>query len=354
MMECLQAQEILSVQRDGESIAPEDLGAARAHASTCERCASFVAALDRLEQHGDPVIRESTVAAILAAVDEVGSRQPGATATVTESATATARMVPVGAVPARTWSELIAHALSPQNRTAVTRWVAAAAVIFVVAGIGAVVGGRAILAPSPQVANTAYAPTERGVPESGATLADPYSAPDAAELKSSGEPTAAPPVATLAFVVLNGSVYRLAAPAATLPTDVGYADVSIRSALDATAVRTLGGKLSEDGSALWVSSTDITMQFDRVEREFAGTVFVLKSGPLDHFGLSAAWPPSVPLPTGEDGGVRYESVGVDPSGAQVFALRGRGVDGGIALRPPAAQAEAVSGSTGWTWWEPLR
>ena len=365
-MECITAQELLSASHDGEPIAIESLDSARAHCAACPECTAFVALLEALDDILSAAVPRDLVTAIMREIDLRGDadaslRADRVTATYEEGsrhggARPDSDSAPAP-VPAKNWSELLAHAFSERNRTEVVAWIAAAAVVFAAAGIGGIAGMRAILVPAPPSSDTIAL---SGSPESATDAAKDMQVgtlsaqTEAADTEAGAASTA---VATDAqFIVLEGTVYRLVGE---LPADSSEIDLattrpagSVSAALDSGTEQTYPAQRTEDGALVYLVSATQRWKFERVVRSFDGRMYVLRGESISSYGDWPAWPRGVKEPVGDDGGADFEALGADDLGARVYAPAGRDAASGIAVAPSSAPGDPVAGSGVWTWWEP--
>jgi len=332
--ECIEAQEIVSAASDGETIAAEEVMYAKKHCTSCAACAQWVSAVATLRKVLPPAPPEDAIASAMSVV-----RREAADAQETEPTPQPERSRRLRTL----WKPNPTHA-----------WLAAAASIVLLFGVGTIVGVRYLLEP-PQVALDART-AETGV----ATLTEealiPQDAPPLAETGAAAgqaETPEATPVAATRFVVFGDKVYEVAAspvrerpsgdPLGSLTTDLG----------SGTPVSVEVYEVRRDPAAiLIVSADDEVFKATLVTRAFEGDTFVLSSLPLTSFGMWPDLPVRFARPEQEDGSPTFEEGGQDDFGAAIFVPDGATPAEGFAVAPGSAGPASLTGTPNWTWWIP--
>lgn len=345
-MECLKAQAVISAALDDEATDVRELDLAKAHCRDCAECSRLVRALVAVKRAPLPSPPDDLHDRIMTAVRAEHARASTIAARPVPSAAApgAARAAEAAANddPAGSIVDVSRRAWSPRNRRAVLAWSAAAATVFIVAGIGAVAGVRSMFPGTASrdavVLESTAGDATNAAPE-GLDAASPQ--PDASAL------SAATP---FGLIVVDGAVYRSAGvdgsvsesdlrEIATTRSDLGEQFVSNRQVLG-----------TDDRSRVFIEAPDGRMlAFDRVTRSYQGVTYVLRSGPVESFSAGARLPDGIPEPASEDGSPVFRPATED-AGDGVYVIAGRTPAEGIALAPGAEAALA----SGWTWWTPQR
>ncbi len=335
-MECMEAQEVISSALDREPVTEEVLADAKEHCHSCAQCSRMVKALVAVKRSPLPEPSEDLPDRIMAAVRadsalSSGSPVPQAAPDDSAQTSPTDRDAPASVVPLPTLRERLLH---PRNRRALAAWSAAAAVIFVAAGIGAIGGLRTIIiAPTP-IGMTADSPATFNSEE---TAPEPPSAQEAAILASG-------------LIVVDTAAYRFVGPddsvSATALKEIGRT----RSDLGETFVTEHRVLSAGDPARVFIARTDgEVLAFDRVIRSYQGLTYVLRSDAISSFKELATLPDGMSEPVSADGSPLFEPVrGGGESG--IYLKAGADAATGIAL-PPGSDPSL---SAGWTWWTPAR
>jgi bacterioferritin-associated ferredoxin len=353
-MDCLRAQNLISDAVDRSPVDPEELSAAKTHCRECADCAAFVRALLAIERAGLPEPPADLADRVMERVRAEASRAAAAQTAATVDTTAAApSVIPIRSDnETRSWADLLARARDPRNRRAVTTWAAAAAVVFVAAGIGAVAGVRAILVPQ-------QAAIYSGSAESASTSALDAAAPESSGLQSfpdeqqrESDAVQKSQAPAPDFINVSASVYRLTGPAPTIDTEslspIGTTRSDLGESGGSTDYDVLG---TGDPAIVYIDDGSRVLAFQRVTRSYGGRLYVLQSGPIESFGAWATLPPGFRTPTSEDGSPVFEAVGTDESGTPVYRASDTPPEEGIAIGPNPPLADPVAGSPEWTWWK---
>lgn len=353
-MECLRAQNLISDALDRTPVDPEELSAAKTHCRECAECAAFVRALLAVERVGLPEPPADLADRVMARVRAEASREAATQAGAKADTPAVSPSVapdPAGE-ESRSWAGLFERARDPRNRRAVATWAAAAAVVFVAAGIGAVAGVRAILVPQ-------QAAMYGSSVESAGTTAMDAAAPEASELQGfpeeaqSGSDDAVRSQGPAPdFIDVGASVYRLTGPAPTIDaaslSPIGTTRTDLGESGGSRDYDVLG---TSDRAIVYIDDGSQILAFQRVTRSYGGRLYVLQSRPIESFGTWATLPPGFQTPTSEDGSPVFEAVGTDESGTSVYRASATPPEEGIAIGPNPPLADPVAGSPEWTWWQ---
>ncbi len=355
MMDCVEAQEIISAALDGEVDDGVLLERAKDHCRTCHECGRYVRTLVLVRRAAAPVPPPDLADRIMAAVrSEAISRSESETplespAEALRQAWASEGPPPESAVSAATVLTRIRDLMTdPRNRRAVVAWSAAAAVALVATGFGAVAGVRTIMgtrATAPEVlltyegsAASQVTPEDFDHAQRSATATPP---------QPSNPPAAAAPTG---FIVVDGVAYRSTGIDGSVKRSDLTPQGSTDTALDSGAFarrRIVYGR--GDPSRVFVENDDgALIGFDRVTTSFAGNTYVLRSGAIPSFADGVTLPRDVPEPASPDG--RPVFTPVDPElTPPVYVRTGTDPSRGIAL-PPGARPDV---SAGWTFWTPV-
>lgn len=348
--DCLDAQQILSMTNDGEQVGAEALRTARAHCATCSTCASFEASLKAMRRQRPAPLADDLVARVMSAVDaeaaaEQARRVAAAShdvATLTPATTADTPpegpRVPSGIVLPRT----------RRDWTLWGGWIAAAAMLLVVAGIAAVRGAYFIAAPPSAQSDSAlrYSNSADVATEGEASLG--WTAEDA-------KGTVTPTQATDDYVTFNGWVYVSTGTAGPLASNAATIGV-VTSALNT------GGSVLEMAAFRGSTKTSLVLQgaddsllgFELVSRTFQGTPYGLRSGPIEQFGQWPTLPTGIPQPDNADGSPTFERSIADDTGVAIYRRTGQSESSGFAVAPGTSASDPAAGNPNWTWWEPFK
>ena len=347
-MECLEAQRLVSERLDREEIETAVLEAAKEHCRACPECGAYVRALAALRQTPLPEppadLHERVMDAVRTDIAMTAARDAVAASTPPEAQDEPSLEEPVS------FDRLAAWIRDPRHRRAIAAWSAAAAVVFVVAGLGAMAGVRQILNPT---RNGAILVTESGAPLGAAEQygAAPEAAQDSAAdaMKGSTQPSAAP-----SYITVGTLIYQLKGDAA---------------AVDETSLKTIGSTTSslggtqpvaqdvlgtDDPTVVYIKTAEgALVAFDRVSRTFGGRTYALSGGSVTAYG---AWPPlpaGIETPANPDGSPQYVEAGTDSRGVAVYRPVGGDAANGIAVAPGTASDDPAAGNPDWTWWVPV-
>ncbi|MDF1542625.1 MAG: hypothetical protein RQ731_00170 [Anaerosomatales bacterium] len=332
MIECTEAQQVISAAFDGEFADAPALEVAKEHCRTCSGCAVFVTTLAAMNRLPAPEMPGAALERILATVsDEYATQaeEPLAVMQEVQEVREVARLrVPV-------WAP----------------WAAAAAVLLVAAGVVTTQGVRYLLKP--------LAGVDTAAEVSVTDTADDRQAEFGAESDlSAAEPPAQDGLLIAAegpsYVVFGDAVYRLVGTAAGEPagTRVG----SVTSALDtggAASDRPVYADPSSDGIVV-IGDDDALLRFEPVVRMLRGTAYAQRSGTIGGFGQWPSLPQGIPEPAAPDGSPAFIAAGTDDAGATVYVRPGTDPSDGFAIAPGTSPSDPAAGNSAWTWWEPRR
>lgn len=350
-MDHVKAQQIISDALDKLSVDREELTIAKEHCRECPECAAFVRAMLAVQRSPLPEPPADAAERVMATVRAEAQR------TALSKARAIATPVDPLAVestqpetpPARTFGDLWQRAREPRNRRRVLAWAGAAAMLFVLAGWGALAGIRTILIPPKTMEVTVLGTDTTAESGAGGTADQSRSADRQSAALSAPESDAA-----ARFVVVRGTVYRFVAPA------LGVAEAEldkidrIRTSLDTGRIPTSHDVfLGSASDRIYVESSDGLLEFRMVARSYDGREYALQSSDINAFGEWPSLPAGVPAPESESGAPVFEGDGTTDSGSTVYVLSGRTAEEGIALPPNPAAPDPVQGCPVWTWWAPL-
>ncbi len=202
-MECLEAQRIVSERLDRDEVDTALLEKAKEHCRSCDECGAFVRTLATLRMMPLPEPPAELTERIMEAV-QTEKAVLAANSAVAFNEAASAPEEPVEAEPV-SFDRLAEQLKDRRHRKAIIGWVAAAAVVFVVAGFGAMAGVRQILSParSSTMATTEYGYSSGPAEEFGG-------APAATQDSAAGASKSAPEVgAAPSYITVGALVYRL-------------------------------------------------------------------------------------------------------------------------------------------------
>ena len=347
-MECLEAQRIVSERLDRDVVDAALLEEAKEHCRSCDECGSFVKTLATLRMMPLPEPPADLTERIMEAV-QTEKAVLAANSAVAFSEAANAPEEAVEAEPV-SFDRLAEQLKDRRHRKAIVGWVAAAAVVFVVAGIGAMAGVRQILSParSSSMATAEYGYSSGTAEEFGGAPAATQDSAGGAS-KSAAEVSAAP-----SYITVGPLVYRLTGEAngvdETSLSKVG----TTSSSLGTTQVSThdvLGGP---DPSVVYVKDEEgKLLAFERATRTFSARRYALSGGSITAYGTWPTLPSGVETPTNPDGSPQYVETGTDSGGVTVYRPVGGDASTGIAVAPGTSADDPAGGNPGWTWWVPV-
>lgn len=348
MMECNEAQALVSAALDKEPLDAASLQVAKEHCRTCETCNAFVRTLAAVQRQPRPEPPGDLPDRIIARVRAEAAAQQVAAAAAPANATPTAPSVGRHLDPQAIWRD-------PKRRAAAVAWASAAAVVLVVAGIATYSGVRQILVPPlTSEAQREVVVLDSAAPESSS---QPYSGAGGTAEQSDGSATSTVAVASNGYISVDGTVYRYAGlvqgiDPATLRR-VGSANTALDVATDPPA--SIDVLASPDLTRVFVSreQSETVYAFDRVTRLYNNTVYVLRSGDVARFGEWPSLPSGIPQPQTPEGSPTFTPDGQDASGVTVYRRTGSSAASGIAIAPGSPASDPAAGNPGWTWWEPL-
>jgi len=316
MMECTQAQEIISAAYDGEERDPLALETAKDHCRSCAECAAYVrtlAAIHRLPAPDMPQPALERVLETLRAEWETAPAEVAVAETETVAETAPLQIV-------ETPFEPPAHdgASRPRRAPAWAPWAAAAAVLLVVAGIATTQGVRYLLQPSGDsgiVGETVTSDSEReyGEDEAGTAAVTPPAQDEAAT-------TASGP----SYVLLGQEVYALVGPVdpPVSSGSVGSVTTSLDTAGPPATYAAYPGATPD--TIVVTVDDDSSLGFAAVVRPLRGTPFSLRSSAIGTFGQWPSLPAGVPEPSAPDGSPVFIAAGTDDLGVTHLREAGHG------------------------------
>jgi hypothetical protein len=346
MMECAQAQEVISAAYDGEERDPLALGNAKDHCRSCAECAEYVRTLAAIHRLPTPEMPEPALERVLAALREEYEPAPAEAAVAETETVAEPAPLPIVETP----FEPSAHEGASRLRRAPAwaPWAAAAAVLLVVAGIATTQGVRYLLQPSgdtAMVGESVTSDSEREYGEDGAgTAAITPPAQDEAVTPASGP----------SYVLFGQEVYALVGPVDS-PVSSGSVG-SVTTSLDtggSSATYAVYPGATPDTIVVAVDD-DSALGFAAVVRPLRGTPFSLRSTPIGTFGQWPSLPAGIPEPSAPDGSPVFIAAGTDDLGVTIYVRPGTDPSSGFAVAPGTSSGDPAAGNTGWTWWEPQR
>ncbi|MDZ4168868.1 MAG: hypothetical protein U1E26_04330 [Coriobacteriia bacterium] len=343
MMECLEAQQIVSEALDSEWTDTGSLERAKDHCRGCLECAAYVRALVEVRSAPTPEPPADLADRIMTTVRLQAAR-----------ADLPADVVPFPAglpdrTPASDGAALWARLSDPRHRKAVVAWTTAAAMIFVAAGFGAVAGMRSIMAePSTDGITVLESTYDAGYDDQKDQSAAGTAATSPTADAVPGVPQAVGSVST-GFIVVDGVVYRSTGVDSSVTRGSLTQQGSARTALDtgrSATSRTLFG--AGEPSRLFIQLEDQSMLgFDRVTTTFQGRTYVLRSGPITAFGERVTLPSGITEPSSSDGSPTFKLFDEEIQPPVYVRTAGSATEG-IAL-PPNTQPDL---GDAWTWWTP--
>lgn len=345
-MDCLDAQRLVSEKLDHAPLDAASLESAKAHCRSCPDCGRFVRALIAVSNSPLPEPPDGLEGRIISAihresavVDPHADAEP--TAAIIGSA-ATAKL------PSSSTGRLRAAMNDPRNERAILAWTTAAAVVFVVAGIGAIVGVRQIFAP-PNVMESDSTMSQQQAPATTPPEAGRSSGAESS-LADTATATSAPP-----YITVSGMVYRAAGPAVGIDPNNLKPVGATTSALDSESPPTSREVLTlADPARVYVAdNTGGYLGFDRVIRSYGGRIYALSSGEIDSYGEWPTLPSGVTRPQSADGSPNYQPLGPDALGVTVYGIGGSAAQG-ILVAPVTAPSDPAAQNPDWTWWIPVQ
>jgi len=343
-MECLEAQRLVSERLDREEVNAAQLEAAKEHCRSCAECGAYVRALVAVQQAQLPEPPGDLPDRVMAAVRADIAM---ASAAKTESGPAHAE-APVAIDEPIDFETLSQRLRDPRNRRAVITWITAAAVVFLVAGMGAMVGVRQILNPAPVDSTMLTAESASAPPSAEQGAATQESADSAGSAKSAPAPGAAP-----SYITVSTLVYLLGSEASDVDQESLAPVGSTTSSLDGSSVSSHEVLGAGDPTTVYVKSDDgAIFEFERVERGFGGRQYALSSGAVTSFGAWPTLPAGVAAPSNPDGSPEYVEAGTDALGVTVYRPANADVTVGLAIAPGTDADDPAAGNPGWTWWVP--
>ncbi len=348
-MQCLRAQQLISDALERTEVDAAELEEAKRHCRACAECGRFVTAQLALKRAllAEPSsdLADRVMAGVRAEAEAAAASSAAAPAEDVSDTDVAAAVLTSQFEAASASTRLGRSGWSGSRRS----WLAAAAGVFVVVGLGALLTANVI---SRTISGQRTAST---VAEDAPAASEPmggYSGNmDAA---TEAAPPAATSVSGPAFITVNGMAYALRGDSAverSTLTIVGSASSSLDSGSGAPMSLTV---LASQGSGdiVFVENGDRLLEFERITRDHEGRSYVLRSGTISGFGVWPSLPSDIAQPTSADGSPSLESLETS-SGISVFVKSGSDASSGIAFPPGAAGPTAVSGAPVWTWWTPL-
>ena len=356
---CKGIQEIVSAAYDGAVSDRDAITTAKAHCATCAECAAFVRFLGAIRGLEPPAAPEEAIERALVAVRAEAEAQAKAKREQT-AAQAPEEMDAAGpeAGPAGPAADRSAQGdtsnvvpLPVKRSKPSTPWMAAAAVLVLIAVLATAQGVRYIMAPSGnsglEIADSNEFATQEAEVDGVTPMDDDARmlAPDDGDGTGSWSLDAATPVST-PFVAYGGVAYRMAGTATAPPE--GSPAGNLMSGLDTGNLPVLREVWETDmpGRIIVHGGDGRYLEMNRVERTVDGSTFALAAERIDSFETPVGLPPRIPKPDQPDGWPAFVPAGTDDSGTQVFVRPGTQVSAGFAVAPGVE-------STEWTWWTPI-
>lgn len=355
-MDCLEAQRLISGQLDRDPAEATALEEAKDHCRTCQECSGFVRSLVALQKAPLPEPPSDLHDRIMARVaEELASKaspaapapQPAASTVDTRARDSSPQQADLDDEPSM--ERLIESMKDRRNRRAILAWAGAAALVFLVAGFGALSGIRTIFAPKTTSNATFDTRMESSADGQSGVAMEPPTPP-------AEEKLAAPQGTAPNYIVVNGVVFRETGPA-------GGVDKQELTSLGSTT-SSLGGSsiaprevLTRDNASIAYVADDggELIAFERVTRRYSGREYALTSAPtLSRYGEWPTLPAGIPTPSNPQGAPEYLAAGTDALGVTVFRPAGSDTAVGIAVPPGTAASDPAAANPGWTWWQPVQ
>ncbi len=347
-MECLEAQGIVSERLDRDEIDPALLEKAKEHCRSCDECGAFVRTLATLRMMPLPEPPADLTERIMEAV-QTEKAVLAANSAVAFSEAANAPEEPVEAEPV-SFDRLAEQLKDRRHRKAIIGWVAAAAVVFVIAGIGAIAGVRQILSPA---RSSTMATSEFRY--SGGAAQEFEAAPSATQDSAAGASKSAPGVDTApSYITVGTLIYRLTGDATGVDETTLSTIGTTSSSLGGTQVSAHDVLAGPDRSVVYVKAAeDKLIAFERATRTFSARPYALSGGSITAYGTWPTLPSGVETPTNPDGSPQYVEAGTDSGGVKVYRPVGGEASMGIAVAPGTSADDPAAGNPNWTWWVPV-
>lgn len=350
MMDCQEAQAVLSTLSDRGRLTVSQISELREHCAGCGECTSFAEGLSRLRATPGPKAPRGLAKRIVIATAAEAERLAKLRAAQEEAAIIEeARRSVLQVVDGPSDLPFGPRWLSRTRLWTITGTVAAAALVI----------GFAFIASSQINDNKA---TETAVKEAvqrelGAGVV--------------GQPAAPPMTSTdTASSTADYGVAGAAPAAISWQGKVFVPDQAVRtvnaSELTSQGVVLLPGAADQsdktayswanDTSAIVVETAPGTFQvYVPVVRMFdAGTYQLATGSSLQRSGQWPDLPVGMTQPTSADGSPVFVSAGTDALGVQVFTRAGETAAQGIAVPPGTKSSDPAAGNPNWTWWTRLR
>jgi len=351
MMDCLEAQRLISEQLDREPVDAALLDEAKDHCRSCEECAGYVRTLIALRRAPLPQPPSDLADRVMRAVAEAAAADQKAHSALTQPPTGESE------APELTDSvsddnvsldRFVNTIRERRNRRTVIAWVTAAALVFAVAGMGAIAGLRTMLT-TPTGTRAPYE-VEAAKDAAGDAALQQQASPASPEASNSAPQAAAP-----GYIVVSGVVYREAGQAQDVDPATLVVGGTTATALGGTTVITRQVLRGEDASRVFIDvDENALLAFDRVTRTYAGREYALRSAnSLKRFGDWPSLPGGMTPPSDPSGAPQFARAGTDSAGVVVYRSTSGGSGTGIAIAPGTSPEDAAAGNPGWTWWEPL-
>lgn len=359
-MDHVKAQQVISDALDRLAVDREELTFAKEHCRECPECGAFVRAMLAVQRSPLPEPPADAVERVMTAVRAEAQRtavararaiaKPVPEATVIGAAGTDSSAPDAAPAPARSFRDLWERASAPRNRRALLVWAGAAAMLFVLAGWGALTGIRTILIPPPPMELTVLGTDSSGTDDLGSGQA----APEAGTSDRNKSMLAAPAESAARFIAVDGTVFTLVGPAlGQTEADLEKVD-RVRTALDSGGMPKNHDVFTGTSSdRVYLETKDGLLEFRMVTRSYEQRAYALQSGDIDGFGQWPTLPTTIPAPTSENGEPVFAPHGATESGSQVYALKGRKAAEGIAIGPNPNAPDPIAGCPEWTWWAPL-
>ena len=350
MMECIDAQRVISdaldrVPQDAHSVAE-----AKEHCRTCAECSAFVRTLRVVRETPLPAPPADLVDRVMAGVRAEADRTRAAAARVGAS--------PVESGAKGTSSALPAPArprFSLSNPRSLATLAGAAAAFLVGVSILSYAGVRIMTGSGGGEATLSSRTTATDSKSAGVAVPAPATAPQTAETSAVAGNSAATGAAAPQDITLNGVVYA-SSGAATVDRaqlrDTGVVTTALGSGAAPVQRRVYTGIAAD--TVYVADDTDQILAFKKVMRSYAGATYVLMSGEISQFGVYPTLPTSIPAPASVDGSPVFVEVGPDAAGVKIYRQAALTTAQGIAIPPNTPTTDPAAGNPSWTWWVPAR